>query len=287
MKCPNCGFISPDEALKCECGYIFATHGFYRSFENMRVSEFFFNSWRTFRTNWTTFLILAAIPTLVPSSFALSIGHVIGTVPAFISFIVWILSIMALKITAHNASERKIIGTWEGYYLSLGLFWQYIWTYILYFLIVLGGLFLFIIPGIIWGTRYFFAPYAVIIEGIAGRGALSLSKILTKDRLLKIFALETGFGLLFILTVTIPLNVVILLVGMILGNPFTGFSETTPEWAKALKLFGSIISEGFFVIFNVLLFKSLRALEIYNKTLDKANIASDLNALDEIHRAQD
>ncbi len=53
----------------------------------------------------------------------------------------------------------------------------------------------------------------------------------------------------------------ILLVGVILGDPPIGFSQPRPAWAEGIQLFGNIISEGLFVIFNVLLFKSLRGLD--------------------------
>jgi uncharacterized membrane protein len=247
----------------------------------MGVGEFFSNSWRTFGANWTTFMILAAIPTLVSLALALGTGveaSFWGSLTAFIiwivSMIVWILSTMALMMAAHKTSDGQAIGVLESYTLSLGLFWRYIWTGILYFLIVLGGLFLFIIPGIIWAIRYVFAPYLVIVEGIGGRKALSRSKGITKGRLGGVFVRELVFGLLFFLVIMIPLALLILLVGVVLGKPDIGFSEPNPEWAQAIQQFGQIISEALFVIFNVLLFKSIRALAIDEKALPKADAAS-------------
>ena len=54
-----------------------------------------------------------------------------------------------------------------------------------------------------------------------------------------------------------------------MGEPFIGFSEPKPEWAESIDLFGRIISEGLFVIFNVLLFKSLRILAIDETALHR------------------
>jgi hypothetical protein len=99
------------------------------------------------------------------------------------------------------------------------------------------------------------------VEGIGGRDALSRSKALTKDRRGRIFFLELGFGLLFFLVIVIPVALLILLVGVMLENPFIGFSQPRPAWAEGIQLFGNVISEGLFVIFNVLLFKSLRGLD--------------------------
>jgi len=266
MKCPNCGLINPDNAIKCGCGYNFTAqmekhpweHKFYRSYTDMEVKEFFSNSWRTFGANWTTFLILAAIPTMLSSALVLGTEAGVVIMITIINFIVGILTTMALTMVAHKASDGEAIGVWESYTLSFELLWRYIWTGILYFLIVLGGMLLFIIPGIIWGARYVFAPYAVIVEGIGGGEALSRSKAITKDRLGSIFAREVGFGLLFFLVIAIPIALLILLVGVALDNPFIGFSEPKPAWAEGIQFFGNTISEGLFVIFNVLLFKSLR-----------------------------
>jgi hypothetical protein len=256
--------MNPEEAERCDCGYNFGARRFYRSYDHMRLAEFFSNSWRTFGANWRTFLALSAIPTVVSLVSALGTEAVVNPVIVFIVSIVWvmvwILSTMALMMAAHRTSDGEAIGVWESYDLSMRLFWRYIWTSILYILIVLGGVFLFIIPGIIWGTRYVFAPYVVLIEGTCGREALSRSKALTKDRLLSIFGRELVLGLLFFLVITIPLALLILLVGLSFGEPFIGFSEPKPEWAQSIELFGRIISEGLFVIFNVLLFKSLRPL---------------------------
>lgn len=269
MRCPNCGLINPDDAVKCGCGYSFTIqtgkqpwqHTFYRSYTDMGGKEFFSNSWRTFGANWTTFLILAAIPPLISSALVLATEAAVVIVITIINFIVWILTSMALTMAAHKTSDGEAIGIGESYTLCMGLFGQYIWTGMLYFLIVLGGLFLFIIPGIIWSVRYVFAPYAVIVEGISGGEALSRSKALIKGRLGSIFLLEMGFGLLFFLVIIIPIALLILLIGLALGNPLIGFSATKPAWAEGIQFFGNIISEGLFVIFNVLLFKSLRGLD--------------------------
>ncbi len=284
MKCPNCGLINPDDAVRCGCGYDFGTetsqpqqNKFYRSFDAMGVKEFFVNSWRTFGANWTTFLILSAIPVVVSMGLVLGLasgtkelaGSII-TVIIVINLIVWILTTMALTMAAHKTSDGEAIGFGESYILCFGLFCRYIWTGLLYFLIVLGGFLLLIIPGIIWSIRYFFAPYAVIIEGIGGREALSNSKAVTQGRLGGIFVRELGYGLLFMLAVTVPLALLTLVIATLLGQPFppkfavppidiTLSQSPNPEWAEAIQTFGRMIWEVLFIIFNVLLYKSINS----------------------------
>jgi len=222
--------INPDDAIKCYCGYDFSTHtkALYRSITYMGVGEFFSNSWRTFGANWATFIILAAIPTFVSLALEVTPEVEVISVTAFISWIVsmivGILSTMALTMVAHKTSDGEAIGVWESYNLSLGIFWRYIWTCILYFLIVFGGMFLLIIPGIIWSFRYIFAPYVVIMEGIGGKKALSRSRDITEGRLGGVFAREVVFGLLFLIVIVIPITLLIFLIGVVLGNPTIAFS---------------------------------------------------------------
>ena len=261
MKCPSCGLMNPDDAVRCNCGYSFTTHRLYKPYQDMRVRDFFFNSWRTFGANWITFLVLAAIPTAVSQALPLAIAPapdeeaapVTIIIVMIVSIIVWILSTMALTMAAHRTSDGQAVGVWESYTLSLGLFWRYIWTGILYLLIVVAGSIVFIIPGIILAVMYVFAPYAVIIEGISGGAALSRSKTLTGGRLFDTFLLELGFGLLFLIVFAVPLFLLILLIGQFFGHPLL---------AETVQQYGNIVSEALFVIFNVLLFKSRGVMEL-------------------------
>ena len=283
MKCPVCNLINPDNAVKCGCGYDFTIHTkvLYRSIKFMGSWEFFSNSLRVFGANWTTFVVLSAIPTLVFSASALApadeVLHLIGTI---IGVMVWVLSIMAITMAAHKTSDGQAINVWESYTLSWGLFWRFTWTSILYLLIVLGGFTLLIIPGIVWGIRYVFAPFLVIMEGISGREALSSSKAITTGRMGGILGRQFVFGLLSYLAITLPLALLILLIEVVLGKPvIAAFLQPDPEWAQAILQFGQIIREALFVIFNVILFKSIRALAIDEKDYVKGDAVSKENGV--------
>ncbi len=257
MKCPACGTINPDEELRCICGYnLTRTKPIYRSFTNMGVQEFFYNSWRTYAVAWQTFLLLFAIYAVLDQGLKLGAGFVPEAASLVIRFLALTLTTMAITVAAHGASEGELIDVVESYLISVGLLGPYVWTWALYSLIVLGGLILFIIPGMIWGVLYILAPYAVIIEGTSGRAALSVSRALTEGK--NIFIYVFGFGVLFFLVVSAPLLLITLLVGVMLGDPMIGFEAPKPEWARAIELLGQITHETFFIIFNVLLYKSLR-----------------------------
>lgn len=223
-----------------------------RSFGSITGWEFLTNTWRVFRVAPEPFMLLAAIYAV----FSTGISFIPGAVSDFVNIIAFLLTTMALKMTAHKASEGQVIGIRESYGLSIKLLGPYIWTNILYFLIVFGGLILFIIPGIIWGIRYFFADYFVIIEGISGKKALSRSAALTADSIKEIVSRQIFFALVFALVVFIPLYLLIWLIELQFGQPFT------TEWANVidgLYIFGSVIWEIAWVIFIVLIFKIFRS----------------------------
>lgn len=257
MNCPACGRTHPEDTVWCGCGRELApSKVYYRSFAQMGVREFFLNSWRIYAVSWQTFLFLCALYAILSEGLGLGADAIPVAVGVVIRFIALLLTTMALTMTAHRASEGEATDVGESFALSFGLFGSYIWTWVLYSIIVLGGLFLFIIPGIRWGVIYILAPYAVMVEGVSGRTALSRSRALVKGK--NIFAYEFGFGMLFLVVISLPLFLIILGIGFLLGDPWMGFLVPKPQWAGAIKLMSQMTYETMFIIFNVILFKSLR-----------------------------
>lgn len=257
MKCPACGTVNPDDTSICTCGYDLArTRLIYRSFVDMGVQEYFLNSWRTYGVAWQTFLLLFAIYAVLQQGLELGAGLFPKAVSLIIRSLALTVTTIAITVAAHGASDGEVMDVAESYLVSFRLLIPYAWTWILYSLLVSGGLFLFILPGIIWSVVYILAPYAVIIEGTSGKAALSTSRSLTQGK--NIYFYVFGFGALFFLVISIPLFLIVLLVGTLLGDPMIGFVQPKPGWAKAIGLLGRITHETLFIIFNVLLFKSLR-----------------------------
>lgn len=63
---------------------------------------------------------------------------------------------------------------------ALSRYWPLLWTGVLYYLIVILGCLCFIIPGILWAFSYGLSMVAVMVEQVAGNGALNRSKQLLK-----------------------------------------------------------------------------------------------------------
>lgn len=234
---------------------------------------FFTQSWRTFGANWRTFLILAAVPTvIIPCTWALLFGNYPSDAPGasppwatlgaltIITAVMMAVTTTALITAADRALEGEAPTVGESYALSLKLVGPFVWTGLLYALIVMAGLILLIIPGIVLAIRYFAAPYLVIVEGTSGRAALSRSTVLSQGRKLRIWWRELGCGILFSLCFFLAALALTTAVGAAVGDPSAGFAEQKPAWAETVELYTNIVSEALFVIFNVLLIKCLGTL---------------------------
>lgn len=76
-------------------------------------------------------------------------------------------------------------------------FWRVLVTALLYVLIVLGGILLFIIPGIIWAVKFSYAFYFVVDKGLDPIDALRASGKTTQGVRLKLFVFCFVYGLLY------------------------------------------------------------------------------------------
>jgi len=100
------------------------------------------------------------------------------------------------------------------------LFVRYIFATILYFLVVLLGLILLVIPGIVWGIKYSFYLYAILDKGLGAQDALSLSGKITKGSKWNLFFFGLLLGLINIA------GAIVLGVGLLVTVPLTALAWT-------------------------------------------------------------
>lgn len=102
---------------------------------------------------------------------------------------------------------------------SLTSFWRYLLGTTVYGLIVLGGMILLIVPGIVWGLKYQFAPYLIVDKDLRPVAALERSGHLTRG---------VKWTLLLLVLVVIGINILGLLalgVGLLVTIPMTFMVE--------------------------------------------------------------
>lgn len=135
----------------------------------------------------------------IPSIIEISISHmdlpaaVFVTSKVVINIFGWIINVILtiglIKIALSFCDEIKpTIGT---LFDAWDCFWRYVGTAILYGLIVLGGFFLLIIPGIIWAVKFSLCCYFVIDKGLGPIEALKASSRTTMGVKWELF----GFGI--------------------------------------------------------------------------------------------
>ena len=106
----------------------------------------------------------------------------------------------AVIVSAYRSLNGQKTNIKESIRVGWRTFWPVLWVAILRGLIVLGGLILFIVPGIIWGLRYSLAVQAAAIEGKRGMSALHRSQDLTHGKLFEAlinfatFSAVIGYG---------------------------------------------------------------------------------------------
>jgi uncharacterized membrane protein len=138
----------------------------------------------------------------------------VSVIISIIGYIVWAVIQMGLiKITLSIADGNK--GSWGDLFSCYHLFLKYLASSILYFLIVLGGTLLLIVPGIIWSIQYRFFKYFIVDKGCGPVEALKMSSKATYGSKLDIFLLDIvlfGINILGVLAllvgvfVTIPIS---------------------------------------------------------------------------------
>jgi uncharacterized membrane protein len=131
-------------------------------------------------------VLIIGIALAIPSAFQSSYSYWPGTTAGVISVIFGLLScvvgifvsIAGVKIGLGFVDRKP--SDFADLYSGYTYFWKMLGTGILYFLIVLAGTILLIIPGIYWAVRYRFSMYAVIDEGLGPVDAIKRSGQLTR-----------------------------------------------------------------------------------------------------------
>ncbi len=107
----------------------------------------------------------------------------------------WIASlffaIAYIRISLKLVAGQKV--EFPDLWASYRVFWKFLGGEILYFLIVLGGLILLIVPGIIWAIKYSFFGYLIVEQEMGPVEAIKASGRLTHESKGNLFLL----GLLF------------------------------------------------------------------------------------------
>ncbi|MEK9148723.1 MAG: DUF975 family protein [Candidatus Desantisbacteria bacterium] len=176
--------------------------------------------WETMKTNLGFFiglLIVTGLIIAVPSFISGLIKENALALSIIIDIALQVLQIVIgmgfIRIALKFCDNEK--GKFSDIFSCFPLFFKYLFGYILYGLIILGGMILLIIPGIIWGIKFQFLGYFIVDKGLGPIEALKRSSAITKGAKWNLFL----FGLL--LTLINLLGLLCLFIGLFAAVPTT------------------------------------------------------------------
>ncbi|NQT29220.1 MAG: hypothetical protein HQ596_01480 [Candidatus Saganbacteria bacterium] len=176
--------------------------------------------WNTMKSNFwffVGFLILMGLVYWIPGAIASFFERSAPFLSGLFNLVAWVLYMIAsmglVKLALGYCDSKK--GEFSYLFSSYRLFFKYFFGSLLYGLIVLGGLILFIIPGIIWAIMFQFFPYFVVDKGLGPIEALKKSAAITAGAKWTLFL----FGILACLINL--LGALCLMVGLFVTIPLT------------------------------------------------------------------
>lgn len=119
----------------------------------------------------------------------------IAIVSVIISFIIGIvIGLFQIRVALDVADGKQ--ATFDSIQRVLPVLGKAVLTHILYSIIVIIGIFLFIVPGIIWAIKYQYALYFVVDKGISPFEALEASGKATQGEKWHLFLFNLVLGLI-------------------------------------------------------------------------------------------
>lgn len=175
--------------------------------------------WQTMKDNLVFFIKLILVVMFIGFATNL-IGESIEE-KTFLSFAFALFSLtiqLIIDLGIIKIALKMVDGTKAGLedlFSNANLLFGYFLAWLIYALMVLGGLILFIVPGIIWAIKFQFYPYFIIEKKLDPVEALKKSAFITKGAKWDLFV----FGLL--LVVINILGLLALVVGLFAAVPTT------------------------------------------------------------------
>ncbi|MDH7499265.1 MAG: DUF975 family protein [candidate division NC10 bacterium] len=155
--------------------------------------------WNAMMSNPGFFVMLLIVVGLIyifPEMLRKSMGQedpmltlLLGLVSAVLQIVI---GMGLIRISLSFADSAK--GQFSDLFSCLPLFFKYLFSSILYALIVLAGIVLLIVPGVIWAIKYMFFSYLIVDQGLGPVEALKRSGAMTKGAKWDLFL----FGLLLL-----------------------------------------------------------------------------------------
>ena len=159
----------------------------------MPIGELFSKSFKFYQEHYKKLMLITLIlvlpmvisqilPYISSSAAMMLVIFIVSVASIVIAVMAEIVLVLYIKEKNLNFDIKKAFFT-----DSKNKFWSFIWISILVGLVVMGGMILFIIPGIYWMICFIFASYILIDQGKKGWEAAKESKRLVKGNWWPVF----------------------------------------------------------------------------------------------------
>lgn len=176
--------------------------------------------WNIMKSNFWFFLgvlIVAWVIVAIPSGIARLLQRESPGFGFLFNVIAWVVQLIVaigfIRIALRFVDNEKAV--FNDLFSFPPYFWRYLGGYILYFLIVVGGMILLIIPGIIWAIKFQYFGYCIIDQNLDPVDALKKSSAITNGIKWELF----GFGI--VLALINILGALVFFVGLFATVPTT------------------------------------------------------------------
>lgn len=208
------------------------------------ATEILKQAWAIYKNKFTIFLGVTIIPVLFFAIFSFLLKQkssiLISLFLILLIFLVQIWWQLAVIYIIKDPEEK--IGIFEVYRRSWSKLFSYFWVVVLSTFILLGGYFLFIVPGIIFSVWFSFAVFILAQENLKGMDALLKSREYVRNKWGEVLGRLFLVGLLFSVPFLL-LNGLVALLKIPFGNEIINF---------IINLFAPILIASFFIIYKKL-----------------------------------
>lgn len=194
------------------------------------ISHTFSEAWQTYKKEWLKLIGLALLPMLVGFVYGALTENMEGGLALVVGVIYFVFQLMlGMGVTRSliKIGRGQEIG-FDTFKSSLSSVGRYFVASLLYGLIVVGGLLLFIVPGVIWAVKYMYMPYLVIDEDLGPLAAMKKSSQMTQGIKWDLWAFS------FTAAIYSYLGVLLLVVGLLITLPVAMLS-TAMVYNQALR----------------------------------------------------
>lgn len=209
------------------------------------VGALFGQSWQIYKGRFLTLIKIILLPgAFILAGDLLAIGFgAVSTLFVIAGGLGLVLGVLALVSNlGTNVPPR------EAYRSALKKFWPYLWLSLLTGFTILGGLFMLIIPGLIFLIWFGFVLYIFVLDGEKGMNAMLKSKAYVNGYWWPI----VGRGLLLIL--------VVFLIALVFGS-LGALVSLNEAWLQFTSDLVTLVIAPFSLIYFYLLYQNLKSLK--------------------------